>query len=607
MIKKVQKSDLVFTGVLLLGLAFHLMCIWVVNTPTDETFYITIPLRLVSGESLIQHEWHLSQFSSLFSYLPVFLWTKINDSADGIVLFMRCAYLLFHTLTAVFIYVFFRKYKYASILASLLFYTQLSYRLYAISYNSMFALFILLLAFCLLSIRENKSTRLYILTGVCYGCCCVCNPLFCLLFLFYLIICIFNERIEAFVKKNTETKSKQKAKSKNKSRKNNAETPAETEFYSYYFDRKALIFIVCGISVIAVTSIAFFLFTGGTFSSVFRNLGNLLSSSEYQIGAASAFSKILATFRAFNSISFKMPFLLPLFFIVLFSDKKRKECSHKITYLILSVAFSIMYLLGITFKGGNNAYIFSLPFAIFSVVCYILTENKNKPLFFCLWCTGIVGAVFNYFASNTQLSSAGVILSISNVAGSVFACDLFREMLPGLKKNIKLQQKNLLAAGRTAICIGFLIQALLFAVIIPYGQIPTKDYIRISSGPFAGMLTQQQNYEDYQKFVDDINEIKGRSGENDPVLIDSYRNWLYLHIDRPFSIYTTWKNSNLQSDVLIAYYKENPDRIPKYIYVDYEENHNNSSVRILNKMFDYTREKLSNGILLTVKNVKFEV
>ena len=54
-------------------------------------------------------------------------------------------------------------------------------------------------------------------------------------------------------------------------------------------------------------------------------------------------------------------------------------------------------------------------------------------------------------------------------------------------------------------------------------------------------------------------------------------------------------------------YKENPDRIPKYIYVDYEENHNNSSVRILNKMFDYTREKLSNGILLTVKNVKFEV
>jgi hypothetical protein len=178
MVKKLKRIDYLFIISLITVFLFHFCCILVVNVPRDETFYITIPFRLINGDSLVQHEWHLSQFSSFFSYFPVYFYTRVIRSTEGILLFMRFTYLIVHTIIAVIIYVFFRKYKIASIAASMIFYLQFAYRICAISYNSMFALFILLLTFCLLKAYETQATKFYIGAGICFGCCCINNPLF---------------------------------------------------------------------------------------------------------------------------------------------------------------------------------------------------------------------------------------------------------------------------------------------------------------------------------------------------------------------------------------------------------------------------------------------
>ena len=89
---------------------------------------------------------------------------------------------------------------------------------------------------------------------------------------------------------------------------------------------------------------------------------------------------------------------------------------------------------------------------------------------------------------------------------------------------------------------------------------------------------------------------------------------MYLYIDRPFGTYSTWQPF-VEPARLRSYYREHPEKIPKYIYVgnvfipssaisDYKvkqvraENY----AEKITEIFDCEQENLSNGILLTVKN-----
>ena len=110
MIKKLKNTNFLFVVSLISVALLHLFFIFAVPFSDDETYYVTVPLRLLNGDSLVQHEWHLTQFSTLFSYLPVYIWTAIKGSAEGIFIFLRCTYLLIHTIISVVIYRFFKKY-----------------------------------------------------------------------------------------------------------------------------------------------------------------------------------------------------------------------------------------------------------------------------------------------------------------------------------------------------------------------------------------------------------------------------------------------------------------------------------------------------------------
>jgi hypothetical protein len=190
---------------------------------------------------------------------------------------MRFTYLIVHTIIAVIIYVFFRKYKIASIAASMIFYLQFAYRICAISYNSMFALFILLLTFCLLKAYETQATKFYIGAGICFGCCCINNPLFSFSLVLYFAFCIickyrkkslkifsdrseivqYRKRLEAvFASKKASAKRTQM----NVKHKRTDAFLQNTESYDHMFSGEALLYIVSGILPIAVFALLFFFF-----------------------------------------------------------------------------------------------------------------------------------------------------------------------------------------------------------------------------------------------------------------------------------------------------------------------------------------------------------
>lgn len=613
MIKKLKKTDVLFVVALLSVLLIHIFFVFLIPYSDDESYYVTVPFRLMNGDSLVQNEWHLTQFSTFFSYIPVYIWMTIKGSADGIFIFLRCVYLTIHTSIAVIIYGFFRKYGIWAIMASMMFYVQIAYRIQAISYQSMFVVFLLLLSLCLISIYQKKSIHFYIFAGICFGCCCVCNPLFCFAFLLYLLCCALWTKRQVFVNyvikmKTFGTRKKQKEltkKQKRQLKQQQIDALPGIENYNCFFKKEAFLWGSCGIIIVVIIAVVFFFSTGGTIDSIFDNIENLLGSSEYDIASKSVFSKFIDTLKYFSMANLGMPWILLVLFIALLIDYNKKSNKHRFVYLSISVLWTILFMFGVMKNIEIYVCAISLPFCVISTICYVLTENKNKTLFYCMSMPCSIAALFQYLAADTHLGAIGVVLAVSNVAGVFFARDLWREMhsvsqngfetMPN-KKNHKLY--------RSAIIIGFCLQILFYGIFYQYGQLYGKDAPKATTGPFSALYMTEEQYNRYNKVISDMDLIKSISEEDDPVLVVSYKNWTYLYLERPIATYTAWYRGTINSNMLISYYEENPEKIPKYVYVE-SSNLDSSMVQTVGELFVFSRENLSNGILLTVEGCKF--
>lgn len=621
MIKRLSKTDILFIVTLSIGILSLSIYLFTYPYLYDESFYATIPYRLINGDSLVQHEWHLSQFSSLFSYLPVQLWLSLKGSSEGIIVFLRCVYFIIHTIATVIIYRFFRKYDKWAIVAAMMFFTQVPYRIFAISYNSMYVLFTLFFVLSLLSIYEKPTKHSYLFAGICFACCCICNPLYCLGFIFYLVLCALWKKRDKFINSVVRIKftytSKKKKDIHQKQRKKKIKPIIlfpDIENYTCFFSKHAISYSFIGIISVAFIAIIFYFSTGGTLNTLFKNISNLLNSSEYNIFSSSVLSKLQDTYYYFNKISLNMPFIIPLLYSFLILDKNRMKHSHKVLYLIVALITAITYMFGIFETVYYNSCFFSLPFTLFSNVCYILTDQKSKKLFYCMWLPSLMAALFQFASANTLLASLGIVLAVNNIAGVFFVKDLFNEMKFDFDVNKSVQQnKKVITLAGYILCIGLCTQLLFHIFVLQYEQIPYGErVIKATNGPYSGMIMTQQQHKSYSSSIADLDYIKSTNAQNSPLLIAGYNNWFYMYADLPISTYTTWYDETLNYDQLIAYYRLNPDKIPGYIFIDpYNHNKNydsgivNNNIEGLSELFEFTQEELSNGVLLTVEKCKF--
>jgi len=74
-----------------------------IATP-DESFYLTIPYRVIKGDALLLDEWHASQLSAFLLYLPMKLFLLINKSTDGIILYFRFLFAISQTAVSCYTY-----------------------------------------------------------------------------------------------------------------------------------------------------------------------------------------------------------------------------------------------------------------------------------------------------------------------------------------------------------------------------------------------------------------------------------------------------------------------------------------------------------------------
>ena len=115
---------------------------------------------------------------------------------------------------------------------------------------------------------------------------------------------------------------------------------------------------------------------------------------------------------------------------------------------------------------------------------------------------------------------------------------------------------------------------------------------------------RESQHDKYSQIISDLDYIKECSASGSPVLVMSYSNWMYLHLERPMATYSTWYKGTIDPVQLIRYYRENSRKKPKYIYyetTDFE----NPNIQVINELFNCTSENLSNGILFTVESYNF--
>ena len=387
--------------------------------------------------------------------------------------------------------------------------------------------------------------------------------------------------------------------------------------FDCFFNGRSLLFFLYGAAFVAVLTLVFFFGTGGSVPTVSENLRDLLNSSEYSVFSVSVFEKLHQIASLFNKLFLRVAFLIPLLYLFLLFDRDKRKNSHRVVYLSAAILLCLICIHGMRNSTDIAHSLFvSLPFFLLSTTCYILTDHKNKPLFCCMFCPCVAAGLVNLFFSNSLLTSANIAIAVADVSGVICARDLFLEMKSPKNKKKRSPQAGSESSAprilRALICVGCAVQLVFYVYVMLFGQPFTADPVTVKEGPYAGMVMSGESYADYRASLGDLDVIKERSDEADPLLIVSYKSWMYLYAQRPIAAYTTWYDASLDTQAMKAYYRHNPDKLPKYIYLVYSDcvsawgphadsiNNVQCCMNAIDELFGYEKEALTNGFLLTV-------
>ncbi len=103
-------SDAVFCVLFVFTAVFFFVSVRYGIQSADESFYFTIPYRMMHGDRLIVNEWQLSQLSALFQYLPMCVYVRLTGGVAGLILYFRQLYVAVALILFAYIYYSLREY-----------------------------------------------------------------------------------------------------------------------------------------------------------------------------------------------------------------------------------------------------------------------------------------------------------------------------------------------------------------------------------------------------------------------------------------------------------------------------------------------------------------
>ncbi len=564
-----------------------------IATP-DESFYLTIPYRVILGDALLIDEWHASQLSAFLLYLPMKLFITVTGGTDGIVLFFRCLFVLCQTAVSCFTYVRIKKYGVIpAIFSALLFLTYVTEQVHMLDYYTMTLMGFQVTGLILLTDEKLTKPKL-VFAGIVFACTVTAQPFNSLVYFVYslFVLSFF------FVSKK--------------------------KVYSDYTKKllsiKNWIYITAGIIFTAIIFIVF-LASQAPLAEILGSIGNLFSGQDHNLpfsGEADSdmfsYLTIAKALLSFAPVSFCVSLLLVL---IVLADKKRSE--HKKMWIYISLTVFTVYLaaLIIMFFRNPAAMLFRpYPMFLFTLIIILLKKEPNHELL-ALWFTGVLYIAFLGIVSQALdfVGAIGCILSNTALMPAIkeLICEIKEENEYNNINKAKMQLKELLAAFSVLLCSVCIITggALELAddiSALSMGRPPEKTEVTLSKGPLKGIRTGKKISLEYTALLSDMTEIKNTT--EGKVLIAGLIPWTYFCFDEPPATFTTWYISN-ELYMFDSYY-ENEAHHPECIYIPstsfyWGDNYSVTKAqhtRFFKNMFKGTTEKGEAGTFFYVDKMR---
>lgn len=535
----------------------------------DEHWYITFGHRFSLGDSMLTDEWNVIQLFSFVLYLPVRIFLALNGSTQGIILALRYLYILFAASSATAMYCLTRKHGPVSLFCLLLTILFVPAGLMSVGYYSLITFLSPLLG--LLLLHEKRSEWALFTVGVLFAVLVLANPFLVIVFFGYTLGMIF------FIVYHKKQKT------------SSLKCPE-------FFGTKTWLWITAGSAAVAVFFV-WFLLSGTTWREILANIPHILGDSEYNLTGIDGqkqnifeFRQSLSDFVAINP--YLMAVYAVLFSIVVF-DKHRSR--RRSVYLLVTAVFTVAFLFYLISSADFYLYLLCmLPLAMAAPIVFILTQRKEKKIFYFLWVWGVVLAFFQDISSNQGIRLMSFGLFSSALASLLLMNALIVEMKSesAEQTGAKKHKEYKIAAKRIAISsLVFLmfVQTGIQARILADEKTGSAEYFyralgnfpaleeemnyRIQEGPAKGLLTIESSARVYEDMLEDLALIRD-NGEGPFLLLGRFP-WAYLFVDKPYATFTTayliWKLPETAVR-LSAYYTLHPEKYPAFIYIPYQWN-----------------------------------
>lgn len=519
---------------------------------TDESFYLTISHRLYLGDGLVIDEWHPSQFASVMVYPFFYLYMKVNGSTEGIILFFRLMYVLFNTITAVFLYYKTYKHGWISVICTAFYLLYTLGGMMTTNYNTI-GLSCMIVSGLLFCFNDDHKFQ-WFLAGVFYAMAVLCTPTLALLY-FAILAAVIIMKLRGGKDVNN-------------------------RFHIFGW-------ITIGIVMTAVI-VCTFILSRASFSEIIHCFPYLFSSDDaHELSLFSSIKKTLYLFYMIFNETALSRIAVPVYAIVVsmaLIDRNRKQHQH--FYVLTSVICTLVLAFAFQEK-------ISLALVPLAAVIYLVSDHSNASVF-RLWLYGIVYCLLLNLSSDTIIYAVSMAAMLCAISSLIMLGEYCKNEATGYRSI------GVLTTILAVVCVSL---QCYYKINLTYGDAGISLLSeQILDGPASGVYTTEENLTLYNEMEEDINSLPIQSGEK--VLLYTDRAWMYLMLDNcRYSTYSTWMITGREQNINILenYYETRAEKIPDLIYIPDNQIFCFFNIDIDSENYGYSITDTDYGILLTRK------
>ena len=493
----------------------------------DEAFYLSVPYRMFKGEKLFVNEWHGSQLSAFILY-PIFkVYMLLFKTTEGIILNFRYIYIFVNAAVSAVVYSRLRQFGVPGAVAVLTYFIFVPFNLSSLSYNSV-GLMCVLLSATLVGTNYKKSKSVSFFAGISFALAVLCQPL---LIVFFVLGSAMLIAFSVIKKKRW---------------------------------IRGYMFFLAGCVAAAIPVIVYLLREVGV-QRLVESIGYIMSDPEHGQGTLASlksFAMSYLHYRFIDGFAVGIPVLAGLNCLL---NKKGKDSS---IVLILSFALAIYLSVKLSTLDHNKYinYLF-VPLTGMGFVAIFNVRDRKILRLYAVTAVFSVAHFFSFITSN-QYSTIMSTALIPIATASVIVCwEAVFENKKGMNR----------VPGTAAKVLLVLAIALNFSALVHFRynyvfNMRTRTQTNLhENGCYRGVYSSLYEHGVIDDGIKDFRE-QGLA-DKDNVLIYSNRTCFALECSGTLSQYSAWlsgMNSSSESR-LKAYYRANPDKRPKYVYICKDE------------------------------------